>query len=165
MNIKKKLVATAVLAAAMALPTFASAQARGADTGFYVGGDVGQLDLDGADKDTGFRILGGYQINRNFSAELGYSMLYDKDDVDVSAWELVGVGKLPLNNNFSLIGKLGFAMWEVEAFGEKADGTDLTYAVGVQYDVSRNLGIRAQWQRYDVEGDADLLSVGLVYRF
>ena len=50
MNMKKNLIATAVLAAAMALPTVASAQARGADTGFYVGAEFGQTDLDGVDK-------------------------------------------------------------------------------------------------------------------
>jgi OOP family OmpA-OmpF porin len=60
-------------------------------------------------------------------------------------------------------------MWEAEAsaFGLtfKDDGTDLTFGAGVQYDVSRNLGLRAQWQRYDVDSDADLLSIGLVYQF
>jgi OOP family OmpA-OmpF porin len=87
----------------------------------------------------------------------------------VTAWELVGIAKMPLGNKFSVFGKLGFAMWEAEAdvlgLTFKDDGTDLTFGAGVQYDVSRNLGLRAQWQRYDVDSDADLLSIGLVYQF
>ena len=38
-------------------------------------------------------------------------------------------------------------------------------ALGVQYDFTRNLGARAQWQRYDTDNEVDLLSVGIVYRF
>ena len=160
----KKWLVAMLGAAAMSMSAGAIAQQQPA-SGWYVGGDVGQLDLEDADKDTAFRILGGYQINRTFAAELGYAMLYDKDNVEVTAWELVGIGSFPLANRFSVFGKLGFAMWEAEFPGGDDDGTDLTYGIGLQYDVSRNLGLRAQWQRYDVEADADVLSVGLVYRF
>lgn len=163
----KKWIAAMLGAAAMAMS--AGAMAQQTMQGFYIGGDIGQVDLEGADKDTGFRFVGGYNINRTFAAELGYSMLYDKDDVEVTAWELVGIAKMPLGTNFSVFGKLGFAMWEAEAdvlgLTFKDDGTDLTFGAGVQYDVSRNLGVRAQWQRYDVDSDADVLSIGLVYQF
>jgi OOP family OmpA-OmpF porin len=163
----KKWIAAMLGAAAMAMSAGALAQKM--DSGWYVGGDIGQVDLEGADKDTAFRFLGGYQINSTFAAELGYGMLYDKDDVEVTAWELVGIAKMPLGSNFSVFGKLGFAMWEAEAdvlgLTFKDDGTDLTFGAGLQYDVSRNLGVRAQWQRYDVDSDADLLSIGLIYKF
>jgi OOP family OmpA-OmpF porin len=160
----KKWLVAMLGAAAMSVSAGAMAQQQPA-SGWYIGGDIGQLDLEDADKDTAWRILGGYQINRNFAAELGYGMLYDKDDVEVTAWELVGIGSFPLANRFSVFGKLGFAMWEAEFPGGDDDGTDLTYGIGLQYDVSRNLGLRAQWQRYDVDADADLLSIGLIYRF
>ena len=78
----KKVVFAATLAASMALPSIAMAQMmRGdANTGWYAGASVGQSKLKDAcsgigscdDKDTAWRILGGYQINRNFAAELGY---------------------------------------------------------------------------------------------
>jgi OOP family OmpA-OmpF porin len=163
----KKWIAAMLGAAAMAMSAGALAQQN--ETGWYVGADIGQLDLEGADKDTAIRFLGGYKINRTFAAEVGYAMLYDKDDVEVTAWELVGIAKMPLGNKFSVFGKLGFAMWEAEAdvlgLTFKDDGTDLTFGAGVQYDVSRNLGLRAQWQRYDVDADADVLSIGLIYQF
>jgi opacity protein-like surface antigen len=64
-------------------------------------------------------------------------------------------------------------MWEAEAsdttggapFSEKADGTDLSFGLGVSYSFTRNLSVRAEWERFDVDADVDLLSVGLVYRF
>lgn len=167
----KKWLVAMLGASALAMSGGAMAQQKMQDTGWYVGADVGTTDLDGADDDTGLRILGGYNINRNFAAELGYSMLYDKGGVEVTAWELVGIGKYPVSNNFSIFGKLGFAMWEAEAnlgpFGRvKDDGTDLTFGLGVQYDLSRNFGVRGQWQTYDVgDGDADVLSIGVIYRF
>ena len=46
------------------------------------------------------------------------------------------------------------------------DGTDLLFGAGVQYDLTNKLGIRGQWTRYDVaDEDADLFSIGLIYRF
>jgi OmpA-OmpF porin, OOP family len=168
----KKLLIAMLGATAMAMSAGAMAQQKTQDhTGWYIGADIGTTDLDGADDDTGTRFLGGYNINRNFAAELGYSMLYDKGGVEVTAWELVGIGKFPLGNHFSVFGKLGFAMWEAEVerapFGNfKDDGTDLTFGLGVQYDFSRNFGVRGQWQTYDVgDGDADVLSLGIISRF
>jgi OOP family OmpA-OmpF porin len=165
---KKWLVA---MLGAAAMTASAGALAQQPMQGWYVGADVGTVDF-GNDDDTGFRILGGYQINRTFAAELGYGMLYDKGDAEVTAWDLVGVASFPIANKFSVFGKLGFAMWEVKQrnvpfFGTlKDDGTDLTFGVGLQYDVSRNLGVRAQWQRYDTDPEeADALTIGVIYRF
>jgi opacity protein-like surface antigen len=63
----------------------------------------------------------------------------------------------------------GIAMVEAEAsgFGVTAsdDSTELTFGVGAQYDVSRNLGVRAQWQRYGADEDVDVISVGVVFKF
>jgi opacity protein-like surface antigen len=52
------------------------------------------------------------------------------------------------------------------------DNTGLTLGLGLRYDVTPNLGVRAEWQRYgDVsadafgEGDIDLVSIGALWRF
>jgi OmpA-OmpF porin, OOP family len=77
------------------------------------------------------------------------------------------VASYPLANKFSIFGKLGFAKWETDAgiFGSE-DGTDLTFGVGVQYDLTPKIALRGQWQRYDVSDEnADLFSIGLIYRF
>jgi OOP family OmpA-OmpF porin len=200
MTKQKKLLLTAALTAAMALPAAAMAQARG-DAGFYLGGSIGQttakdwcngLAGSGAscdDKDSSWRILGGYQINRNFAAELGYvdlgkvtaSLGAISASAESTAWELVGIGAFPITNQFSIYGKLGMYRAEVEARAnagalsgsDKKNNNDLTYGAGVQYDVNRQLGLRAEWQRYSNMGDnatigetnVDVMSVGLLWHF
>ena len=161
---KKKWLVTMLGAAAMGMSGAAMAQQP--MSGWYVGGDIAKVEVESED-DTGFRILGGYEINRTFAAELGYTSLFDKDGVEVTAFELVGIGKFPVANSFSVFGKLGLAMWDAEIDGVGSDdGTDLTYGVGVQYDLTSRLGIRGQLQWYDVdEADADVISVGVIYRF
>src|SRR2546426_1161236 len=75
----KALIAAMLGAAVMAAPAVSMAQARG-ETGWDAGITLGQSDFKNIDcsgfscdkKDTAFKILGGYQINRNFAAELGY---------------------------------------------------------------------------------------------
>jgi len=151
-------------AAALAVSAGAYAQ-QPATTGFYIGAEVGQTDLDGADDDIGFKLLGGYQFHRNIAAELGYGMLYDKGGAEVTAIELVAVGMFPIANQLSIIGKLGFANVDVEVAGASDDKTELTWGLGVQYDFSRNLGVRALFQRYETDNSADFIAVGVTWKF
>ena len=151
-------------AAALAVSAGAYAQ-QPATTGFYIGAEVGNTDLDGADDDIGFKLLGGYQFHRNIAAELGYGMLYDKGGAEVTAIELVAVGMFPIANQLSIIGKLGFANVDVEVAGASDDKTELTWGLGVQFDFSRNLGMRALWQRYETDNAVDFLAVGVTWKF
>jgi len=160
----KKWLVSMLGAAATAVSGGAFAQASTVPA-FYVGAEVGRADV-GSDDDIGYKILGGYQFHRNFAAEVAYGFLFDKNDVEVTALELVAVGMWPIANQLSVIGKLGFANWEVDGPGGSDDGTDLTWAIGVQYDFSRNLGFRVAWQRYETDPDAvDFLNVGVVWKF
>lgn len=151
-------------AAALAVSTGAYAQ-QPAATGFYIGAEVGNTDVGGADDDIGFKLLGGYQFHRNIAAELGYGMLYDKGGVEVTTLEAVAVGMFPIANQFSIIGKLGLANVEAKAAGAKNDETEITWGLGVQYDISRNLGVRALWQRYETDEATDFLAVGVTWKF
>ena len=148
-------------AAAMAVSAGAIAQ-QPATTGFYIGAEVGNTDVGGADDDIGFKILGGYQFHRNIAAELGYGLMYDKSGVEVKALEAVAVGMFPIANQFSIIGKLGLANIDVNPGDDK---TELTWGLGVQYDFSRNLGVRALWQRYETDDAVDFLAVGVTWKF
>src|SRR4030095_590520 len=117
---KKNWIVAVLGSAALAMSAGALAQKQQAGTGFYIGGGVATADL-GSDDDTPLKILGGYQINRHFAAEVGYSQLLDKGGVEVTAFELVGVGMYPLGNQFSIFGKLGFATVNVATpFGGEA---------------------------------------------
>jgi len=148
-------------AAALAVSAGAYAQ-QPATTGFYIGAEVGNTDVGGADDDIGFKILGGYQFHRNIAAELGYGLMYDKSGVEVKALEAVAVGMFPIANQFSIIGKLGLANIDVNPGDDK---TELTWGLGVQYDFSRNLGVRALWQRYETDEAIDFLAVGVTWKF
>jgi OOP family OmpA-OmpF porin len=205
MKTKKALVGGLLAVTALALSSAALAQRR--DTGFYIGGSFGQsefdVDCEGTtscdDSDTAWKIFGGYQINRNFAVEVGYGSLGETKastppffvgptlipaadiKIEVNAWEVVGVGSLPVADRFSLFGKVGLygADTDIEVsfagFGtvtESEDNVDLTFGIGARYDFTRNFGVRAEWQRYsDVKvgdfGDmnVDVLSVGILFRF
>jgi len=172
------------------------------DTGFYIGGALGQaqidLDCTGAtscdDKDSSWKIFGGYQFNKNFALEFGYGNLGEASlsgptpplgttsvKFESTLFELVAVGSLPLADRFSIYGKIGLYRADTDAdvsnsvlgsTTESDSNSDLTFGVGVRYDFTRNLGVRAEWQRYsDVtagdfgESDIDVISVGIIWRF
>jgi OOP family OmpA-OmpF porin len=185
---------TGVAIACAAPAAFAQTQA---DRGWYVGGSLGQSTAEDAcdglggtgiscdDEDTAWKFFGGYQLNRNFAVELGYTNFGEislsafglSETIEATAWELVGVGSFPVADRFSLYGKLGFYRAETEDrtnFGFSADETNtgLTFGIGARYDFTQTIGVRAEWQKYsDVgggdigESDLDVLSVGLVVRF
>ena len=197
---------TARTIAAAALAILIATPAWSQDAGFYLGASIGQsrakdfCDDSGGfscdDKDTAWKLLGGYQFNRHLAVEAGYTDLGEvgvsgvlsgvsvRGTVEVTAFELMGVGSIPLMDRFSLYGKLGLYHAETKqnvtgslgtvtvTDNEKEKNTDLTFAFGARFDITRNLGVRAEWQRYlDVGGgeigedDVDVLSVGLLYRF
>ncbi len=194
--------AAALAALAMLFATSAWAQ----DAGIYLGASIGQSRAkdfcDGSggfscdDKDTAWKVFAGYQFNRHLAAEVGYTDLGEvgasgvlsgvsvRGTVEVTAFELVGIGSIPVMDRFSLYGKLGLYRAETEqnvtgtlgtvtvTDNTSENNTDLTFAFGARFDITRNLGIRAEWQRYlDVGGgdigedDVDVLSVGVLWRF
>jgi OOP family OmpA-OmpF porin len=163
MFMTKKWLVSMIGAAAMAVS--AGALAQSTTTGFYIGAEAGNTDVSGADDDIGFKLLGGYRFHPNIAAEVGYGMLYDKDDVEVTALEFVAVGMFPIGNQFSILGKLGLANVEADTRFGSEDKTELTWGVGVQFDVSRNLGVRALWQRYETDDAVDFLAIGVTYKF
>ena len=159
-----------IAAATLGLP----AAAQTTSPGFYVGANIGQSKLkDGCsgcdDKDTAWRFLGGYQFNRNFAAELGYTNLGEfkasagglTDNAKVNAWELSALAAWPFMNQFAVYGRLGAyranVKEETNFVGNfEHSNTDLTYGLGAQYDFTRNLGLRVEWQRYAKVGGGDV---------
>jgi OOP family OmpA-OmpF porin len=179
---------TAVVAAAGLTAALAGSAAWSQDApGFYVGGSLGQVEhqegCEGAtiscdQKDSSWKIYGGYQFNRHLAVEGGYADLGETTasgvlsgvnvnaTFEVTAWELVGIGSFPVMERLSLLGKIGFYRAEVDANAtgsvpgfsatraEKENNTGTTFGFGASYDISRNFSVRAEWQRYqDVGGD------------
>lgn len=161
----KKWLVSLLGAATMAVSASAIAQSTApVIPGIYAGLEVGRSDI-GDEDDIGFKIFGGYQFHRNIAAEIGYGMLFDKSDVEVTALEFVAVGLFPIANQISLIGKLGLANVEVDSPGGADDKTEFTFGLGAQFDINRNLSARALWQRYDTEEELDWFTIGIMYRF
>jgi OOP family OmpA-OmpF porin len=148
----------------------------------YIGGSLGRSDFKApSETDTAWRLFGGYQINRNFAAEIGYHNLgevnFAQGDRNAQVWELVGVGAWPVATALSVYGKLGgyYGTSELKSSvvpsGDDTNG-GLTYGFGAQYDFMPQTAVRLEWQRYDQVGgsrtgetDIDVLNVGLLYRF
>ena len=85
---------------------------------------------------------------------------------------VAGLGILPLGNQFEIFGKLGIGNTSVDATatagtlsaGAKDSGSDVLFGVGAMFNFSRNLGVRAEWERYN-DSEIDVLSIGVQYRF
>jgi OmpA-OmpF porin, OOP family len=191
---KRVMIAALVGVATASVAPSALAQ-YGGQAGWYAGVSLGQSEreipacvaaVSCDEKGTAWRVFGGYQFNQNFAAELGFHQFGDASasdqinriEYETNAIELVGVGALPLGAQFSVYGKAGFYRGETEVSGTfpflpiKETNTDLTYGVGVQYHINRQVGVRAEWQRYTnvgggtiTEVDVDVMSIGLVFRF
>ena len=91
---------------------------------------------------------------------------------------------LPMTERFSALARIGFSSVEAESSfsatgsasappNREKRSSNYKYGVGLQYAVTERLGLRAEVERYriddavgaDNEGDLDLVSLGLVYRF
>ena len=192
MMIKKIVVASALAMSSLLTATHASAQAFvGASVGQSdIDEDItaGLITSGSTDsKDTAFKLFGGYMFNRHFGVEAAYVDLgeasYSGDfvgapvtggKVETSGFGVSALGSYPVTEQFSIFGKIGIFFWEAEAsdttggipFSAKTDGTDVSFGVGVNFNFTQNLGVRAEWERFALdEVDADLISIGIQWRF
>ncbi len=208
---QKKTLVTLVAAGLSLLASTAFAENSEKCGCWYVGAGVGQsrVNIDNVnvpgvaqsndEHDTGWKVFAGYQWNPNFAIEGGWvdlgkfnttlSSVAGTASVDykVHGVFLDAVGVLPLNESFSLFGKVGTIYTDastdvggslapaLSAAGFRSDSKDefnLTAGLGAQYDFTREFGVRAEWERYfnvdfgnSDSGDVDLFSVSAVYSF
>lgn len=148
------------------------------------------------DSDIGYKVYAGYQFNPNFAVEASY---LDFGKFETNATVMAGepiaadasasingfgfalIGKLPIQNGFSLHGKLGMVAWDADFdvnlnslsgnFGtsDGEDGVDPFYGIGAEYEINQ-LVLRAEYERYelsesDEDFEVDLISAGIGYRF
>jgi OOP family OmpA-OmpF porin len=192
MKINKVVVASALALSGLLAATQASAQAFvGASIGQSdVDEDItaGLITSGSVDsKDNAFKVFGGYMFNRHFGVEGAYvdlgevsysgsfgSAAVNGGKVETTGFNVAALGSYPVTEAFSVFGKIGLFIWEAEAsdttggvpFSEKTDGTDISFGLGLNYQFTRNLGVRAEWERFKLdEADADLISVGIVWKF
>jgi OmpA-OmpF porin, OOP family len=177
------------IAIALLLSAFVAAPAIASDTGFYVGAKLGTVNYGYSNvsnnSQAGFGFLGGYAINDYFAVEVEYTGLGGFDsystngNIKGSAFGFSGVGSLPLNQDFSLFGKLGIASSTLKDTPMPGfvgpdytyNNTGLTIGFGGQYNASEKVGIRVGIDVYPV-GDAistttsaGMLYIGGLFRF
>lgn len=194
MNVRKGFIRAALAGAALAVCVPAAfAQAQGAYVGGSIGqaeasgfcDPVPGIAVTSCDeKDTGWKVFLGYRFNPNFAAELSYlnggkfqgtatsGGLIGSVKSDVTAFGIAALGIIPVSAQLELFGKLGFVSGESDVdivinglrLTEDDSGTELTYGLGAVYNITRNFGIRAEWENVD-DADLSMLSIGIQYKF
>ncbi|MBI3221968.1 MAG: porin family protein [Nitrosomonadales bacterium] len=168
----KKIAIAALLSSLVSVPAVAA--------DFYAGIKLGQTKYSYSNltknNPTGLGILGGYTINNNFAIEAEYTDLGNLAAAGLTAtntaFSISAVGSYPINDQFSVFGKLGIAratMKQTPAYTAK--NTSATYGLGGQYNASQSVGIRLGWDRYKIgdaitnTANADIYSVAGVFKF
>lgn len=151
---------------------FASCAAA-ADRGFYVGAGYGEATVE--DQDSGVRFDAS---NRSYRAFLGYRLRAARfldlaaegtyidfgsgsETVQGRTWqyhlrggELAGLAIVPLGI-LDLYGKAGVVSWSstrsIDGANLDRSGTNTLYGAGIGFNAGR-LGVRADWNRYDLSG-------------
>jgi opacity protein-like surface antigen len=165
------------------------APARAADTPRYAGLGVGQAKLHDVcstpgltsceDTHSGYRLYLGSVIRPGLSWEGYYADLGEVEATGpggagkAGAWALGAqvLGGTSINSFVAVFGKAGLAYVSGDASvaGLEFDDSDvaLSLGLGAHFNLSRNIGLRAEWERhFDALGaDIDLLSAGLVFGF
>jgi len=166
-----------IISIVLLLSAFIAAPAVAADTGFYAGVKLGSANKNVpglSETNSAFGVFGGYSFNPNVAVELGYTDLGTAGSgiIKFTALEVSAVGTFPINQQFSLYGKLGMASTKEEAFGLSGTRSAATYGLGGQFNASSNIGIRLGWEHYGfgdgaifTQGDASLVSVAGVFKF
>src|SRR3990167_1741951 len=180
----------------LALAALASPVAMAQDSGWYGGANVGRsmatIDdprisaglLSGGftssvivddDRSTGFKVFGGYQLNKNFAIEGGYFDLgnFGYSATTVPAGTLNGniklrglnldvVGIVPFTEKFSAFGRVGLNYAQArDSFtgtgavhvtnpNPKKNAANYKFGVGLQYAFTEALAMRVEAERYRI---------------
>lgn len=109
-------------------------------------------------------------------------------------WSIAGVGTAMVSDTFEVFGKLGAFLWDMDQkcsytpgggggtgcvapTNRSASGTDLTYGLGLKYNLTKQTSLRVEWEQFkDVgnasttgssgtgQADVSLISIGIQYK-
>jgi hypothetical protein len=186
MNPRDTLLSTCLLAFAL-LPAAALA---GTESGFYVGGSLGEAtvesDFDGSgvnfdESDTAWKIFGGYNFGiiplLDLAIEGGYRDLGSPSaniagssvGVEVDGLDLFGLAGLTFGP-FGVFAKAGFISWDASATIDNLeaddDGTDPAYGIGAKFQIG-SVAVRGEFEMFDIDGTDDVYmwSLGAAWTF
>jgi OOP family OmpA-OmpF porin len=133
-------------------------------------------------RDTGWKVYSGGKFNEVLGLEIGYTDFGNirASGGETNAWAvpLSLTAGLPLGNRFGIFGKAGglYGRTDVTASADTLfdtghkSGWGWTYGAGATFNVTPNVQIRADWDRYKLdfvggERDVDMLTGGVQFRF
>jgi OOP family OmpA-OmpF porin len=163
--------------ALVAASAFAISPAMAAENGPYIGAGIGDfgVDVGGFDgSDTGFKVFGGYRFMDYFAAELEYldgGTVEDRGfEIDVSGWNVSGVGRLPIGDKFNVFAKLGMIFWDADLSGIESasdSGEDFSWGIGAGYSFTDQFGMQVEYQGFEIEDTdtVDMISLGASWQF
>ena len=191
-----KIAKISILISFVSLAVVASSTAIADDSGLYGGANIGRSNatIDNAritsglansglnttsianrDRDTAYKIYGGYQFNKYIGLEAGYFDLGKfgftantlplgtlNGNIGLRGFNLDAVGTLPLSERFSALGRIGInnaqardsftGTGAVNVANPNPSKWDTNYklGVGVQYAFNDALAMRAEMERYRI---------------
>lgn len=133
------------------------------------------------------KVFGGYEFNNTWGLEAGYTDFRSSNfnytttagvngsgSSDGHATYLAAKGNVPMNDQFSLYGKLGVENTHANfstntgLSGSRSD-TGAYGALGVQYNLNKQVSLNAEYERYGSKKDfgakPDVWTVGVRYNF
>jgi OOP family OmpA-OmpF porin len=181
----------------LALALMAAPYALAAEPGWYLGANIGQSQatidtdrirggllgsgltagpIDENDRDGGYKLFGGYQLNRHFAVEGGYFDLGQfgfsttttptgtlNGDIKLKGINLDLVGTLPISERFSAFGRIGVARSQAsDTFtgtgavtvlnpNPSARSNNLKVGLGLEYAFTPAFSLRTEIERYRVD--------------
>jgi OOP family OmpA-OmpF porin len=192
MNNTKGIVATAAAIAALAFA--GGAYALDEDSGLYLGGGVGQfnVDIDDVDDvpetiddyrsdDTAWKAFVGWRMNKNIAFEAAYVNLGSPEDtiapdttleVETDGFAPYIVGTLPFAA-FELFAKAGYLIYDTEArvtspLGSvvvEDSGDEFTWSAGLGLTLFDAFNLRLEYEMFDVQQVDDANALWLTGAF
>lgn len=147
----------------------------------------------GTDATSG-KIQLGYNLGKTFALEGGYNYLGKVNftsntnlgaitgDKEAHIGNLDLVGKVPLNEQLSILGRVGGYYWKTKSrmpttalgtTGVDDSGWDIKFGAGMQYDINPKFALRGEFERFNGVGNdqssgdskVNQLTVGAVLKF
>jgi hypothetical protein len=156
-----------------------------ADSGFYIGGSLGDADVEVSDfgfddNDSAWKAFGGYIVDMpvvDFGVEAGYvdfgapsqTILDETIELDVNAISAFGMVGIDYGL-FGVFAKAGVVSWDADisiaGLPGSESGSDSAYGLGFRLTFS-SAEVRAEYERFDIADvdTLDMLSLGVLWRF
>lgn len=139
----------------LSIGSMGTVRAEGAYAGASAGVPNWNSRVDGIDGDShglAGKVYGGYNFTPNFALEAGAARLGHESDatgrVRANAAYLDAVGSLPLNPDWSLLGRVGLTHGRFSAPDGDSGDTGLKLGAGLQYRLSPTTALRAEYEQY-----------------